>query len=68
MLNHEILQEEYKNSKIKYKAKSLEDFQKKLFWFFLILTLTASIIFSSCKSHEKCPAYSNTNTDLMHKS
>jgi len=31
------------------------------------LFLMASIAFTSCKSHEKCPAYSKANTPSLYK-
>jgi hypothetical protein len=36
----------------------------------VILTISAfafvAVLFSSCKSHEKCPAYSKVNTHNQH--
>jgi len=37
---------------------------KKIFFYFLgSCILVAGLAFSSCKSHEKCPAYSKTSID-----
>ncbi|MCX8143167.1 MAG: hypothetical protein N3F62_02790 [Bacteroidia bacterium] len=37
--------------------------KKILFYFLGSSILVAGLAFSSCKSHEKCPAYSKTSTN-----
>jgi hypothetical protein len=41
----------------------LQFMRKILFYFLGSSILVAGLAFSSCKSHEKCPAYSKTSTN-----